>query len=68
LRASRKSLFKGFVACGPPANHFLKGLAFPRMAKVVSQIVLCLRASRKSVFKGFGTTRYKAKINQQKNF
>ena len=22
LRGSRKSLFKGFDACGPPANHF----------------------------------------------
>ena len=36
LRASRKSLFKGFDACGPPANHSVKGLAFPRMAKVIS--------------------------------
>ena len=26
LRASHKSLFKGFDACGPPANHFLKDL------------------------------------------
>ena len=26
LRASRKSLFKGFGACGPPATHFLKVL------------------------------------------
>jgi len=109
LRGSRKSLFKGFGACGAPANysvkglafprlakvvsrkvwhfrawrksfpewfgisalgesHFPKGLAFPRMAKVVSRMVWCLRASRKSVLKGFDTTRYKAKINQQKNF
>ena len=37
--ASHNSLFKGFDACGPPANHFFKGLAFPRMAKVVSRRV-----------------------------
>ena len=37
--ASHNSLFKGFDACGPPANHFLKGLAFPRLAKVISQWV-----------------------------
>ena len=37
--ASRKSLFKGFVACGPPANHSAKGLEFPRMAKVISRMV-----------------------------
>jgi len=32
--ASRKSLFKGFVACGLPANHFLKVLklaGFPQI-------------------------------------
>ena len=54
--ASHDSLFKGFGACVLPANRFLKGLAFPRMAKVVSRIVLCLRASRKSVLKGFDAT------------
>ena len=37
--ASRKSLFKGFDACGAPANHSAKGLEFPRMAKVISQMV-----------------------------
>ena len=37
--ASHKSLFKGFVACGPPANHSAKGLEFPRMAKVISRMV-----------------------------
>ena len=34
-----KSLFKGFDACGLPANHSAKGLAFPRLAKVVSRMV-----------------------------
>ena len=61
MRASRKSLFKGFDACGAPANHFLKrfgisalgesrfpnGLAFPRMAKVFSRMVWHFRTWRK---------------------
>ena len=51
--ASRKLLFKGFGACGPPANHFLKGLAFPRLAKVVSRMVWSFRAWRKSFPKWF---------------
>ena len=37
--ASHKSLFKGFVVCGPPANHSAKGLEFPRLAKVVSRMI-----------------------------
>ena len=48
MRASRKSLFKGFDACGPPANHFFEGLAFPRSAKVISRKVWHFRAWRKS--------------------
>ena len=89
MRGSRKSLFKGFGACGPPANHFLKdlmlaglpqltfykvchfrarrnsfperfgisalgesrfpkGLAFPRLAKIISRMVWSFRAWRKS--------------------
>ena len=39
---------------GPPANHFLKGLAFPRSAKVVSRKVWSFRAWRKSFPKRFG--------------
>ena len=54
MRASRKSLFKGFEACGAPANHFLKGLAFPRSAKVVSRKVWHFRARRKSFPEWFG--------------
>jgi len=54
LRASRKSLFKDFDACGPPANHFFKGLAFPRMAKVISRMVWHFRAWRKSFPEWFG--------------
>ncbi len=52
--ASHKSLFKVFVACGAPANHFLKGLAFPRMAKVISRMVWHFRARRKSFPEWFG--------------
>ena len=37
--ASHNLLFKGFVACGPPATHSAKGLEFPRMAKVISRMV-----------------------------
>ena len=51
---STKSLFKGFVACGPPVNHFLKGLAFPRLAKVISRKVWHFRAWRKSFPEWFG--------------
>ncbi len=54
MRGSRKSLFKGFDACGPPANHFLKGLAFPRSAKVIFRKVWHFRAWRKSFPKRFG--------------
>ena len=32
--ASRKSLFKGFGACGPPANHFLKVLALAGLPQI----------------------------------
>ena len=28
-----------YKVCGPPANHFLKGLAFPRSAKLISRKV-----------------------------
>ena len=48
MRASRKSLFKGFDACGLPATHFLKGLAFPRSAKLISRKVWHFRARRNS--------------------
>jgi len=42
------SWFKGFDACGAPANHSVKGLAFPRRAKVISRKVWRFRAWRKS--------------------
>ena len=56
--ASHKSLFKGFGACGPPVNHSAKGLEFPRMAKVVSQMVWCFRTWRKSFSEWFGVSAY----------
>ena len=52
--ASRKSLFKGFDTCGPPANNFPKGLVFPRMAKVISRKVWHFRARRNSFPERFG--------------
>ena len=54
MRGSRKSLFKGFDACGAPANHSVKGLAFPRRAKVISRKVWRFRAWRKSFPERFG--------------
>jgi len=68
FRARRKSFPEWFGISALGESHFPKGLAFPRVAKVISRMVWCLRASHKSVLKGFDTTRYKAKINQQKNF
>ena len=54
MRASRKSLFKGFDACGPPANHSAKSLEFPRMAKVISRMVWNFRGWRNSFPERFG--------------
>ena len=54
MRGSRKSLFKSFGACGAPANHSVKGLAFPRRAKVISRRVWHFRAWRKSFPERFG--------------
>ena len=54
--ASHKSLFKGFDACGPPANHSAKGLEFPRLAKVISRMVWHFRAWRKSFSEWFGVS------------
>ena len=53
MRASRKSLFKGFGACGPPANHFLKVLVLAGLPQIIFKSFWCLRGSRKSLFKGF---------------
>ena len=49
-----KLFIKGFVACGLPVTHFLKGLAFPRSAKLISRMVWHFRARRKSFPEWFG--------------
>ena len=43
-----------YKVCGPPANHFLKGLPFPRSAKVISRVVWHFLARRKSFPERFG--------------
>ena len=54
MRASRKSLFKGFGACGPPANHFLKDLVFAGLPQITFLKVWHFRARRKSFPEWFG--------------
>ena len=48
MRASRKSLFKRFGISAHGESYFQKGLAFPRLAKVVSRMVWSFRAWRNS--------------------
>ena len=45
-----------YKVCGPPANHFLKGFAFPLSAKVISRVVWRFRARRKSFPERFGVS------------
>ncbi|WP_315449393.1 hypothetical protein [Segatella salivae] len=54
MRASRKSLFKGFGISALGESRFPKGLAFPRLAKVISRKVWHFCARRKSFPEGFG--------------
>ena len=54
MRASRKSLFKGFDACGPPANHFLKDLVLAGLPQITFLKVWHFRARRKSFPEWFG--------------
>ncbi|WP_155945275.1 hypothetical protein [Segatella salivae] len=54
MRASRKSLFKRFGISAAGESHFPSGLAFPRLAKVISQKVWHFRARRKSFPEWFG--------------
>ena len=54
MRASRKSLFKGFDACGPPANHFLKVLELAGLQQITFLKVCHFRAWRKSFPEWFG--------------
>ena len=52
--ASRKSLFKGFGTCGPPANHFLKDLTLAGLPQIIPQKVWSFRAWRKLFPEWFG--------------
>jgi len=54
LRASRKSLFKGFDACGPPATHFLMDLILAGLPQIIPQKVWSFRAWRKLFPEWFG--------------
>ena len=54
MRGSRKSFRKRFSISAHGESHFPKGLAFPRLAKVVSRMVWCFRAWRKSFPEWFG--------------
>ena len=45
-----------YVPYGPPANLSAKGLAFPRLAKVISRIVWRFRAWRKLFPEWFGVS------------
>ena len=56
MRGSRKSLFKRFGISALGESHFPKGLAFPRMAKVISRMVWHFRARRKSFPEWFGVS------------
>ncbi|WP_278510139.1 hypothetical protein, partial [Segatella salivae] len=51
-----KSLFKGFDACGLPANHFLKVLTLAGLPQITFKRFWCLRGSRKSFRKRFGVS------------
>ena len=44
------------MTCGPRVTRFLKGLTFPRMAKVISRIVWHFRVWRKSLPEWFGVS------------
>ena len=52
--ASHNSLFKGFVACGPPATHFLKVLVLAGLPQIIPQKVWSFRAWRKLFPEWFG--------------
>ena len=56
LWAFRKSLRKRSGVSAHGESHFPNGLAFPRMAKVVSQMVWSFRAWRKSFPEWFGVS------------
>ena len=56
FRAWRKSFPERFGISALGESHFPKGLAFPRMAKVISRMVWHFRARRKSFPEWFGVS------------
>ena len=54
IAALGESLFPSSSISAPGESHFPSGLAFPRMAKVVSRMVWHFRAWRKSFSEWFG--------------
>ncbi|ERJ98266.1 hypothetical protein [Segatella salivae] len=54
--ASHKLLFKGFGISALGESHFPSGLAFPRLAKVVSRMVWSFHAWRKLFPEWFGVS------------
>ena len=56
LRASRKPFFKRFGISALGESHFPNGLAFPRLAKVISRVVWRFRAWRKLFPEWFGVS------------
>ena len=51
-----KLFFKGFVACGLPATHFLKDLILAGLPQIIPQKVWRFRAWRKSFPEWFGVS------------
>ena len=56
FRAWRKSFPERFDVSALGESRFPNGLAFPRLAKVVSRMVWCFRAWRKSFPEWFGVS------------
>ena len=53
---SRNSLFKVFVAYGPPANRFLKDLTLAGLPQIIPQKAWSFRAWQKSLPEWFGVS------------
>ena len=58
LRARRKSFPEWFGVSALGKSHFRNGLAFPRLAKVISRMVWCFRGWRKSFPEWFGVSAF----------
>ena len=58
FRARRKSFPEWFGVSALGKSHFRNGLAFPRLAKVISRMVWCFRGWRKSFPEWFGVSAF----------